>query len=215
MKFLPSVAYSHPWHHAPRTASIVCRAYAGPLVVALDYDGVICDTEPELTAVAWRAGKALWPQLMEDCTAIDGGLMDESAYVDRRRLGGQPLRGRGDDGLPRWLAAKMRLLRPLVTSEHEALLLLRLCADEALSGEARKRPLTVGEIATNWGPELCETLCARYRLSEGAARETVEACRAEWRAAVPAADARLARRGGRPRPPTPTRGSARTASTLP
>ena len=55
------------------------------------------------------------------CVCVNNGcaavyLMDDAAYVDRRRLGGQPLCGSGDDGMPTWMAAKLRLLRPIVQS---------------------------------------------------------------------------------------------------
>ena len=33
------------------------------VVVALDFDGVLLDTEPERAQVAWRASCGLWPQL--------------------------------------------------------------------------------------------------------------------------------------------------------
>ena len=87
----------------------------------------------------------LWPALTDECAIVDH-LMDESAYVDRRRLGGQPLCGTGADGMPNWLEAKMRLLRPVIQSDADSLLLIRLCMEEALSPDARKRPLAVGEI---------------------------------------------------------------------
>ena len=66
--------------------------------------------------------------------------MDESAYVDRRRLAGQPLCGTAEDAMPTWLRAKMRLLRPVVGSDSDALLLVRLCMEEV------SRP-RVGDVA--------------------------------------------------------------------
>lgn len=63
----------------------------------------------------------------------------------------------------RWLRAKLRLLRPIVETGFESVLLLRLCAEEALASGPAKRPLTIGEITANWGPELRETLLERYR----------------------------------------------------
>ena len=155
-------------------------ANADMLVVTLDYDGVLVDTEPELTQLAWRTAGQLWPEVVDACAAVER-VMDEAAYVNRRRLGGQPLRGQTDGGIPVWLATKMRLLRPVLTGEHDALLLLRLCADEALSDDRRKRPLTVGEISSNWDADLRETLYARYRLSEREAVAAIAACRAAWR----------------------------------
>ena len=78
----------------------------------------------------------------------------------------EPLQGSdNDDGLPNWLAAKMRLLRPVVETGWETVLLMRLCADEALNAAPGVRPLSVGEIVANWGPDLREQLCARYELS--------------------------------------------------
>jgi hypothetical protein len=50
-----------------------------------------------------------------------------------------------------------------VETGFESVLLLRLCAEEALASGPAKRPLTIGEITANWGPELRETLLERYR----------------------------------------------------
>ena len=132
-----------------RHAAPVLSVYAGPMAVSADFDGVLVDSEPELSRVA-RTSCRLWPALTDECAIVDH-LMDESAYVDRRRLGGQPLCGTGADGMPNWLEAKMRLLRPVIQSDADSLLLIRLCMEEALSPDARKRPLAVGEITENWG----------------------------------------------------------------
>ena len=114
--------------------------------------------------------------------------MDESAYVDRRRLGGQPLCGTGADGMPNWLEAKMRLLRPVIQSDADSLLLIRLCMEEALSPDARKRPLTVGEITESWGHcgentenwGLRDLLLRRFKLSDDEAARACEETRAAW-----------------------------------
>ena len=82
--------------------------------------------------------------------------MDDSAYRERRRLGGQPLLGTTEDGMPEWFRAKMLRLQCLVRDDHEGLLLARLCAEEASSKDAHKRPLTVGEIVSNWTPDFVE-----------------------------------------------------------
>ena len=71
-----------------RHAAPVLAVYAGPMAVALDFDGVLVDSEPELSRVAWRTSCRLWPALTDECAIVDH-LMDESAYKDRRRLGGQ------------------------------------------------------------------------------------------------------------------------------
>lgn len=109
--------------------------------------------------VAWRTACELWPWLTEECTLTER-VMDESAYVDRRRLGGQPLCGTAEDAMPLWLRAKMRLLRPVMRDDSDALLLVRLCMAEVIGDDPRKRPLTVGEICANWDEALRETLQA-------------------------------------------------------
>ena len=46
--------------------------------------------------------------------------------------------------------------------DADALLLVRLCMAEVVgSDDPRKRPLTVGEISSNWDEALRETLQAR------------------------------------------------------
>ena len=162
--------------HNPIT--LLSSTSSTPLVVVLDYDGVCYDSEAELTRAAWRTALKLWPDTVAQCRTVSH-LMDESAYVDRRRLGGKPLVGLGDDDIPNWLAQKLRLLRPLMASPAEALLLTRLCAEEALSDDARKRPLTVARCA-NWNAELRETLCARYAISEPDACDAMAATREAW-----------------------------------
>ena len=109
--------------------------------------------------MAWRTACELWPWLTEECTLTER-VMDESAYVDRRRLGGQPLCGTAEDAMPLWLRAKMRLLRPVMRDDSDALLLVRLCMAEVIGDDPRKRPLTVGEICANWDEALRETLQA-------------------------------------------------------
>ena len=51
--------------------------------------------------------------------------MEASAYRERRRLGGQPLLGTAEDGMPEWFRAKMLRLQCLVRDDHEGLLLAR------------------------------------------------------------------------------------------
>ena len=109
--------------------------------------------------------------------------MDDSGYEQRRRLGGRPLLGTADgmDGMPRWFENKMRLLHPLCRNEFENLLLARLCADEVALEDPRRRPLTVGEVTVNWGPELVDMLLMRYGFAnEAEARLECAATRDAW-----------------------------------
>lgn len=161
-------------HSPPQLSVSTC-----PLVVALDFHGVIMDTEPVMTRVAWRTSCRLWPHLTDECSVTER-VMDESAYVDRRRLGGQPLCGTAEDAMPIWLRAKMRYLSPMMQADDDALLLVRLCMEEAVSNDPRKRPLTVGEVTANWGTELKEIISLRYGLSQAEALEATAETRAAW-----------------------------------
>ena len=84
---------SLPVRSSPRVRSsplVLTAVPMAPLVVALDVDGVLIDSEPELSHVAWRTSCQLWPEMTEACEVTDH-LMDDAAYVDRRRLEGRPL----------------------------------------------------------------------------------------------------------------------------
>ena len=155
--------------------------------VLCDFDGVICDSEPELVRSAWRTACALWPKEM----ALADDFADEPWTAGARRAwaGGDwtALQGSTADGMPNWLAAKMRLLRPIHNSGHESLLLLRLCAEEAIaSSRSSERPLTPGEIMTNWSEEMVELLEARYGLRREKALEAHAETRAAWLSEDPA-----------------------------
>ena len=73
-------------------------------VWALDFDGVIVDSEPESTRAAWRAALELWPDIMEEAPSID----PREAGVLRKWTGGSwdEMRKDAGDGMPGWLAAK-------------------------------------------------------------------------------------------------------------
>ena len=46
----------------------------------------------------------------------------------------------GEDGLPNWLAAKMKLLRPVLETGYESVLMMRLCAEEAVAAQRSPPP---------------------------------------------------------------------------
>ena len=154
-------------------------------VVAVD---ALVDAEPAAARAAWSAARVLWPEAMEAARSYSDN--PRAAGARRAWAGGEwaPLLGEGADGMPKWLAAKMRLLRPLVAAEHEAVLLARLCADEAGVSAAGARPLSVGEIVASWqDDELCQSLEARYGVSHRAIARQYDAVRDEWRAREPRA----------------------------
>jgi hypothetical protein len=89
-----------------------------------------------------------------ECTAAAAEVDPRDAGVRRAWVNGDfaALQGAGPDGLPNWLREKMRQLRPAMASsavELEAVLLMRLLADEAINSARRAsgaRPLTTGEV---------------------------------------------------------------------
>jgi len=169
------------WSTTGRTISTVGSSITTPPIALLDFDGTICDSEPELTRTAWRTARELWPREMSAAAVLDP--MD--AGVRRAWVGGEwsELEGAGPDGLPHWLRQKVRMLRPAVQSSFESVLLMRLCADEAVQSAGRatgERPLAVGEITSNWGPELRDVLLARYGLRREDAVAALARERAAW-----------------------------------
>mmetsp|Transcript_160631 Transcript_160631/g.283226 ORF Transcript_160631/g.283226 Transcript_160631/m.283226 type:complete len:424 (-) Transcript_160631:79-1350(-) len=160
---------SHYNRHAPALASTSSSSSAD--IVVLDFDGVICDSEPELTRSAWRAGQKMWPDYMKTAAALD----IKDAGVRRAWVGGDwsVLEGIGEDGLPNWLKYKMRQLRPVVESKDssvDALLLLRLCVGEAIACAKNwptgSRPLTVGEIVVGWDKCIREAMLMRCEVED-------------------------------------------------
>ena len=153
-------------------------------VVCLDFDGVLCDSEPALTKTAWRAACKRWPDVMQATVTVD----PKMAGARRAWTGGswEPLQGTSEEGMPNWLREKMRLCVPLLSSGYESTLIMRLCADEALSAAPGKRPLTIGELGSNWGPDMRDTLLARYAFrSREEAVELYETARDQWYAEDP------------------------------
>ena len=65
---------------------------------ALDFDGVIVDSEPESTRAAWRAALELWPDIMEEAPSID----PREAGVLRKWTGGSwdEMSKDAGDGMP-------------------------------------------------------------------------------------------------------------------
>ena len=156
------------------------------VITALEFDGVLCDSEPEQTRTAWRAARALWPEVCESAAAYAAVPWEAGARRSWANGEWDTLQGVGPDEMPNWLAAKMRLLRPIAGSGYECLLLMRLCADEALAAQENRkkgrgqRPLTPGEITANWSAELREVLLARYGLQQQEAVELYGGAREAW-----------------------------------
>ena len=162
---------------ATRSPAPLCAAGSPLFVLSL---ACLIDSEQEETITSWRAAGSLWP----DLTAATCELEGTPRLLGARKAwsGGSwdGLQGTGAGGLPRWLGAKLRQLRPVVGSSLDSVLLLRLCAEEALAAGPGKRPLTVGEMSTNWGPDLREALVARYSSSEAEVSSAFASAREAW-----------------------------------
>ena len=158
-------------------------ASASSNIFALDFDGVLCDSESELTRSAWRAACELWPDVMARASEMAEEPWRAGARGSWTGGDWEQLQGIGPDDLPNWLAFKMKALRPHVETGYESLLLIRLCVDEALAAQRASssgaRPLTPGEIGANWG-DMRDVLLARYALPQQKAIETLGAARDAW-----------------------------------
>lgn len=148
-------------------------------LVVVGLDGVLVDSEPATTRSAWLAAQCLWPEIMEAATEVSA----RQAGVRKAWVGGDfsRLTGVEESGMPTWLAAKLRQLRPSCRDGgYEAVLFARLCAEEALAaskGSRGARPLSVGEIELGWEDGLRGVLMARYQAEKAelvAAHEEAE-----------------------------------------
>ena len=151
-----------------RSARMCADPVSEKPVFVLDFDGVLCDAREAVTKSAWRTALELWPEPLEAAAELGaraGGV--------RKAWGGgdwSALEGHDDEGMPNWLSAKMRQLRPTVHAGYESVLLARLCAEEALAStrnERGSRPLSAGEIQEGWEFTLRDSCLVRYGISQG------------------------------------------------
>ena len=124
-------------------------------------DGVLCASAEEASIAACRAAYALWPQVMknaQEMTLNEAGVRQSWVDYDWEQL----LEHRSSNvsklsPAPPWLLYKVQQLRPACRAEWELIVFARLCVEEAMAcranrakGRAGARPLTVGEIESNW-----------------------------------------------------------------
>jgi phosphoglycolate phosphatase-like HAD superfamily hydrolase len=134
-------------------------------VVALDFDGVLCNSVGESSRSAFLCLQKRYPEVL--------------AGTDWENL--------DDADAPAWLVDKMRKLRPVVETGYENILLTRLLLDEYKAARLNEnttgyRPLTLGEIAANWSDNLKETLMRRYGATKDELVEAFGTTRDEWMA---------------------------------
>ena len=93
-------------------------------VYALDFDGVICDSCGESSAAAWIAAVQQWPAHFEGATTEQRAVVME----------------------------QMRVVRPVVETGFENVLLVRLLLDALRKGTSEK---IIEQIMESWGPSMC------------------------------------------------------------
>ena len=154
--------------------------------IVVGLDGVLIDSEPATTRCAWLTAQSLWPEIMDAVTEVSArqaGVRKAWVGYDWSALTGVE----EATGMPSWLGAKLRQLRPVVRDGgYEAVLLARLCAEEALAsskGDRGARPLSVGEIELGWQEGLRDVLMARYGVTKQELAAASEAEEEAWRCA--------------------------------
>ena len=125
------------------------------VVYALDFDGVLCNSEPESSVSGVRAALDVWGD-------------DESvpALYNMKRANG---------GTPKWLQSAMRKARPMIHTGFENLLLVRAFAE---AGEKGVDEL-VQRIIKSW-PDLRKQYMEEYGSDEQQLVEAFGAARDRW-----------------------------------
>ena len=110
---LALVALSLSGYHATSTVTptrrrsrpVATAELSSSSVALLDLDGVLCDSEEELTRSAWRTASELWPDVVAAAASLDPARNHGGAR--RAWVGGDwsKLEGSGEDGLPNCAAA--------------------------------------------------------------------------------------------------------------
>ena len=66
-----SVSPARADRSAAARAAAAVESTGAPTVLALDFDGVVCDSEPESSISGWKHGVELWPDVFSDETQRD------------------------------------------------------------------------------------------------------------------------------------------------
>eukprot|EP00904_Undaria_pinnatifida_P012979 jgi/Undpi1/8811/HiC_scaffold_25.g11273.m1 len=132
-------------------------------IYALDFDGVICNSQGESSRSGFKALQCVWPELGARLKAERGGEA-------------------GDDDAPAWMLDKMRELRPIIETGYENILLARLLVEEGRRGERGRQRMREGEGERSIpsGPEAREELTVRYGLSRDELINAFGQARDEW-----------------------------------
>ncbi|TFJ84039.1 hypothetical protein NSK_005134 [Nannochloropsis salina CCMP1776] len=110
-------------------------------ILALDFDGVLCNSVEESSQAAFRSVKKMWPQLATYCAPVGGASANEC---------------------PGWLSDSLRHLRPLVETGYENVLLARLCMEKYLQGQGSTPDIHITDLAGKWQTHMRSALLHRY-----------------------------------------------------
>mmetsp|Transcript_40753 Transcript_40753/g.68249 ORF Transcript_40753/g.68249 Transcript_40753/m.68249 type:complete len:338 (+) Transcript_40753:127-1140(+) len=130
--------------HASRvtTRAAVTNMSTSRSLLALDFDGVICDSCPESSLSGWKASVDLWPEVFEGVTQEE---------KDR-------------------LLSEMRIVRPVVETGYENLILLRLLKEKLASPD---------DLLNNWDTFLPEYM-SKWQLDRADMVERFGNTRDKW-----------------------------------
>ncbi|CAJ1373204.1 unnamed protein product [Effrenium voratum] len=155
--------------------------------LVLGLDGVLCASAEEASSAACKAAYAIWPSVMKDAKEVslnEAGVRQSWVEYDWERL--LEHRSSAFTPAPPWLLYKVEQLRPACQAEWELVLFARLCVEEAVACRANRakgrrgaRPLTVGEIESNWleSGGLRDLLLARWGPNIGHLQEAMAEAR--------------------------------------
>ncbi|XP_062000021.1 uncharacterized protein LOC133717340 [Rosa rugosa] len=122
---------------------------------ALDFDGVLCDSCGESYASAAKAAKVRWPNLFSD---VDSSLKD-------------------------WMVEQIGIVRPVLQSRHENLILVRLLLEmrvPSIRESSVAEGLTVEGIVENWS-ELKSLVLKEWGEDKDALINVFGKVRDEWK----------------------------------
>eukprot|EP00469_Lotharella_globosa_P008733 CAMPEP_0167779652 /NCGR_PEP_ID=MMETSP0111_2-20121227/4922_1 /TAXON_ID=91324 /ORGANISM="Lotharella globosa, Strain CCCM811" /LENGTH=315 /DNA_ID=CAMNT_0007670079 /DNA_START=54 /DNA_END=1001 /DNA_ORIENTATION=+ len=145
--------------------------------------------ETAFLASAFRTAEILWPEAMAGAEGLEkeGG----ARRLWMRQANFPSEIAESFPSLPLWLFAKLRQVMPIIRGPLDAVVLARLFVQEAkiAKGESRTsegggtgyRPVTAGEVNTNFDKEMLQILQLRYKVKSQATLEIFHFTMDEWR----------------------------------
>mmetsp|Transcript_8080 Transcript_8080/g.11318 ORF Transcript_8080/g.11318 Transcript_8080/m.11318 type:complete len:284 (-) Transcript_8080:30-881(-) len=121
------------------SASSSSQGWTSDRILVLNMDGVIANCERQILTGAYKTAKELWPDIIqqaEDMSAKDGGTrrkwIEEAGLSENIIEEPSSSSSSVSKSMPLWLFAKLRQIRASMTSEVDAVVLVRLLVEEAI-----------------------------------------------------------------------------------